>query len=1166
MRRRPLLAVTLSLVLLAGLVAGLLIYSQTRAARAQIRALLETVLSRELEMPLRIGRFSFSPALNRVEARSLTLLPHEGAPPLLTVDRIRVVVDLLALLRGRVEIRSVLVDGPRLSVEDSDDLRQRLQQLASRLHRLGSGAAAAGVPVTVENAMLRYHHAPLALSAAVDRLRLALRWPAPERAHLTLQSDAASLAFGGREIKELHIEGDLAVTSERVEATRFQVAKGGSALSFGGTIFRPDQSPTTELHAAGALDVASLASVLGLSGSWDGLLRVQGSLAGERFPPEFRGTLAVAAGVLRGLPLRQAEARVVLGRERLTLIAFSARTEDGSLSGSGSFEPGHGGYDVSARLDDVSLKPLLHAAGRPETLLGRLTGRVEGHGRGKNLAEFVGLGEVRVSGLHLEGSERRAEVSVRGTTRKGLLFVDRLSVRSGSSDLSGRGSVALATGAIDLQLRASVARLEHDLWPHGIAGLGGRLTAAGRVSRRLQDPVFVGQVKGQNLRVGAMRLDVVEGPLEADRQRMASRGLRTIIGSSVATLSGEARLPDLRLWPGSWRENLTLAITAQLSGRAEDLGTLLPASWPLVGGPLSLQLSAKGSPGNLSGSGRMEMREVRVGEDRWEFLRADLAFTGRDLTVPQLTLRRRGVTIQAEGRIDLAGRYSVAAAPVALDLAHLPRLGELGAKGMATVKVWGNGELAQPRLEGELSLRDGVIRGLALGNGTGTFLLDRGQWRWALRLASGYDARGIAPLGLVGPFTASISAVNADLGPFLSGLKLRFPLSARADGSATLEGELPALSGLSGEIELLGLRGQAGEIPWQSRGAVRLRLSSGAIRIDPLALVGPGLSVMLRGVVKPGEHTEVVLAGRAPFAIIEPWAPPVAAVRGDPEIRLILAGRPGALAVNGIAELQAVDVRLKALPLWLSVGRGEVTFSNDRVRFRVADGATAGGRLEGQGEAQRQDGRWVHTLEFSLERAEIGQLYDQWMAKERWASGTLSLKSSVTFEAGAGLSPMRTLGGKVAMIADGGSISRYPAQPTLLPDLPREQMPYRRITGDFAATQGVLESKNLVLDSEVARLSGIGKISLPDRTLDLDVALRPLQVLEQGIRRIPLFGRVLPEEQSLGVVYFDVKGPWSDPHVSVAPIKTLGQSVVEILLLLLRAPDRLLIPQTPSVP
>lgn len=52
-------------------------------------------------------------------------------------------------------------------------------------------------------------------------------------------------------------------------------------------------------------------------------------------------------------------------------------------------------------------------------------------------------------------------------------------------------------------------------------------------------------------------------------------------------------------------------------------------------------------------------------------------------------------------------------------------------------------------------------------------------------------------------------------------------------------------------------------------------------------------------------------------------------------------------------------------------------------------------------------------------------------------------------------------------------------------------------------------------------------------------------MLEEGVRKVPLLGRVLPREQSLGVVYFDVKGPWADPHVSVAPIKTLGQSVVD---------------------
>ncbi|MBI3630943.1 MAG: 30S ribosomal protein S11, partial [Candidatus Sungbacteria bacterium] len=37
-----------------------------------------------------------------------------------------------------------------------------------------------------------------------------------------------------------------------------------------------------------------------------------------------------------------------------------------------------------------------------------------------------------------------------------------------------------------------------------------------------------------------------------------------------------------------------------------------------------------------------------------------------------------------------------------------------------------------------------------------------------------------------------------------------------------------------------------------------------------------------------------------------------------------------------------------------------------------------------------------------------------------------------------------------------------------------ERMPYRRISADFTVAQGVMETKNLVLDSEVVRVSGVG--------------------------------------------------------------------------------------------
>ena len=121
-------------------------------------------------------------------------------------------------------------------------------------------------------------------------------------------------------------------------------------------------------------------------------------------------------------------------------------------------------------------------------------------------------------------------------------------------------------------------------------------------------------------------------------------------------------------------------------------------------------------------------------------------------------------------------------------------------------------------------------------------------------------------------------------------------------------------------------------------------------------------------------------------------------------------------------------------------------------------------------------------------------------------------------------------------------------------------MPYRRISADFDVVDGVMQTKNLLLDSEVVRVSGVGKVVLADQTVDLDLAARPLQVLEQGIRRIPLLGRLLPQEQSLVIAYFDMQGRWADPAISVAPVKSLSETVVDILLFLLKAPGRVISP------
>jgi len=374
-------------------------------------------------------------------------------------------------------------------------------------------------------------------------------------------------------------------------------------------------------------------------------------------------------------------------------------------------------------------------------------------------------------------------------------------------------------------------------------------------------------------------------------------------------------------------------------------------------------------------------------------------------------------------------------------------------------------------------------------------------------------------------------------------------------------------------MELTRLDCRAGPIPCELREPATVAVEVGTLRFAGLELVGPGLSVRLEGSVRPGERTDLRLRGHAPFPLIERWVPPLTDLRGAPDVQVALSGVPGQLKVTGRGELRGVEVRLRALPLWLTVAAGEVSFENDGVRYMVREGAALGGRLEGQGSSVREGTRWRHALELKLDKAQLDTVYNQLQLRSRWASGNLSLQGSLGFETGGDPAPLSTLSGSLSTTIEGGTFSHYPglvrifglltspAQPFRLPDLTRERMPYRQITADFKVAGGVMETKNLVLDSEVVRVSGAGTVRLPDQSLELNLAVRPLQVLEGGIRKVPVLRRLLPESQGLAAVYFKLDGPWEAPRTSVAPVKSLSQTVVDLLLFLLRMPDRLVVPQ-----
>jgi uncharacterized protein YhdP len=110
------------------------------------------------------------------------------------------------------------------------------------------------------------------------------------------------------------------------------------------------------------------------------------------------------------------------------------------------------------------------------------------------------------------------------------------------------------------------------------------------------------------------------------------------------------------------------------------------------------------------------------------------------------------------------------------------------------------------------------------------------------------------------------------------------------------------------------------------------------------------------------------------------------------------------------------------------------------------------------------------------------------------------------------------------------------------PDLTKEGIRFRSITGDFRVVKGVYVTENLVVDSDDLRMTGVGKIDVPKDQLDFIIAVRPFAGIDTALSYIPLLGRgVAAIKNSFLVASFNIQGPIDNPTITPAPLGTLAE-------------------------
>jgi uncharacterized protein YhdP len=111
-----------------------------------------------------------------------------------------------------------------------------------------------------------------------------------------------------------------------------------------------------------------------------------------------------------------------------------------------------------------------------------------------------------------------------------------------------------------------------------------------------------------------------------------------------------------------------------------------------------------------------------------------------------------------------------------------------------------------------------------------------------------------------------------------------------------------------------------------------------------------------------------------------------------------------------------------------------------------------------------------------------------------------------------------------------------------LPDLAKQGIRFRKITGDFKVDKGVYFTENLLVDSDDLRMTGAGKIDVSKDEVEFVVAVRPFAGIDSAIHHIPLLGRgIAAIKNSFLVASFNIKGPIEDPTITPAPLGTLSE-------------------------
>lgn len=528
----------------------------------------------------------------------------------------------------------------------------------------------------------------------------------------------------------------------------------------------------------------------------------------------------------------------------------------------------------------------------------------------------------------------------------GNLNIFDLSIGNKAASISGQGSIHLFENGFHIDKNPEVDLNFHfkNVAPaafYAPSPLDGSFRGSGRIKGLIQNPFAAVELEGKNLSVKDLSVKHLKAKAELKEGMVAISTLDLKEGNTSLAAKGTVRLfeenllmiskdPDIRLAIEGNKIRIQdfvegykglISFNADLSGRvSEPKGTV-----NLTGSSLDLGFQ-KIKDVNLSAS--LANRAIAI--DAMEIAITDqdkISGTGRlamDRSFDITLTTKRGINLDA---IDRVREYDIA-------------------KGLLTLDIKGSGVLDQPRITGNLAIKDIMINEKKLADMALVVRVQDDQAQIAGDL--GFDLAGNYHLKKK-DFTLNLDLDHTQLDPYFKIFDLaRFSGSATGRVEIAGNSEFPEASKALLEMSLLDLMFDQHPLIWSDNIAARLYNQKVTIPGIRLALLEKGF-LDLKGKGNLKGDVDFEFEGRIPLEVLKPFDERLAEIRGGLEISAIVRGnlpKPDLTATLGFNQ---AGLTLPVLEQVLENVNGIIRISPEKLTIDNLTGKLGNGRFDADG-------------------------------------------------------------------------------------------------------------------------------------------------------------------------------------------------------------------------